>query len=609
MSNRKLWSQRNNPRLGLFIVLGLAFLPASISANELLVNSLADPGDGVCNAGTDADPGDCTLREAVATALDGDQISFDLSLNEESVVLASPLDVGGQVTIIGPKITVDGGDLPFPSTAINVTEPGSEVTLKGLTIRGRGVFTNQTAILDGVTVDVTDGSAVALTRSSPSGPPANLTINNSTIKGGRARIGAGILNNSSTVTVLNSTIVGNTAVDSGGPASGAGYYQSESYGTATGTFTNVTVSDNTATGSGGGIWVDGGTATLTNSTITNNHADSDAGGVAVNNTAPRVYLKNTIVLGNTAGSYTETNDCSGFVREKPMSLGYNLSGPSCPNDGPADIVATATDAPGPVADNGGPTFTHSLPPGNPAIDAADQTTCGSLLSDQRGAPRSVGVACDIGAFESGPPAINVDPALLDFGDLDVGTSSMMIVNVSNAGNETLTISDIALPAGPFSFASIATPVQLQFDETKDVYVTFSPTAAGPSEAAMTFTSDDPQQATAEVTLRGTGVAEETDPFATIQQILAFMEASRLDGTLSGEGPGNSAEKRFTALYNMIKAAGDLLAYDIDGACEQLLDARNRTDGEPKPPEFVQGPAATTLETSIQDLRTDMGCSG
>jgi len=64
---------------------------------------------------------------------------------------------------------------------------------------------------------------------------------------------------------------------------------------------------------------------------------------------------------------------------------------------------------GPLQDNGGPTPTHALLPGSPAIDAGG-SDCPPPATDQRGFPRPVdgnddGVAtCDIGAYELGGTA-------------------------------------------------------------------------------------------------------------------------------------------------------------------------------------------------------------
>jgi hypothetical protein len=52
---------------------------------------------------------------------------------------------------------------------------------------------------------------------------------------------------------------------------------------------------------------------------------------------------------------------------------------------------------GPLADNGGPTRTHALLLGSPAIDAASTPDCPT--TDQRGVLRPQGAACDIGSYE------------------------------------------------------------------------------------------------------------------------------------------------------------------------------------------------------------------
>lgn len=58
---------------------------------------------------------------------------------------------------------------------------------------------------------------------------------------------------------------------------------------------------------------------------------------------------------------------------------------------------------GPLADNGGPTLTHLPGLGSPAIDAIPAGTAGlcdrTLATDQRGAVRPQGTACDIGSVE------------------------------------------------------------------------------------------------------------------------------------------------------------------------------------------------------------------
>ena len=89
------------------------------------------------------------------------------------------------------------------------------------------------------------------------------------------------------------------------------------------------------------------------------------------------------------------------------SLGYNLAS----DNGGGFLTATGdqinTDPMlGPLQDNGGPTFTHALLPGSPAIDAGDPSFTPPPDFDQRGPgyPRVGNERIDIGSFEVQPPA-------------------------------------------------------------------------------------------------------------------------------------------------------------------------------------------------------------
>jgi hypothetical protein len=179
---------------------------------------------------------------------------------------------------------------------------------------------------------------------------------------------------------------------------------------------NSTISGNNALGSGGGLVVgSGSSAALFNVTITDNTANADSditgsgGGIRI--AFGTVSFQNTIIAGNlnNAGSGTIHPDCSGTFD----SLDYNLiqDTTGCTINGQTAHNLTGVDPLlGPLQDNGGPTLTHALTAGSPAIDAGDSSGCEDqngeeLITDQRGFVRPVNgnaspdVVCDIGAYE------------------------------------------------------------------------------------------------------------------------------------------------------------------------------------------------------------------
>lgn len=211
------------------------------------------------------------------------------------------------------------------------------------------------------------------------------------------------------------------------------------------------------------------------------------------------------------------------------------------------------------------------------------------------------------------PDIDVSLQSYDFGDVNVGGSSTTIITISNVGTGPLIINGIAFQAGSSSdFAITASPVLPATvtgpDGTIDVEITYSPSGVGYSSATLNITTNDSDEGVVEISLGGAGVLTEPPPEEEIAEVLDYFDDSVGNGNLVGEGPGNSAGKRLNALRNMIESAGDLIKDGLfDEACEQLADVLKKTDGLPKPPDFVSGPAATKLASMIEDLRVTLGC--
>jgi len=216
---------------------------------------------------------------------------------------------------------------------------------------------------------------------------AEITVKNSTISGNLV----GIESNFANVSIANSTISDNSGWR-GGVFAASGDLS----------IVNSTISGNSAnTGTGGGIYNYNSPLRITNSTITGNSAGS-GGGIYNDGSggASVVEISNTILNAGASGENIFNN--GGTV----TSHGYNLSSDDGGGylTGPGDQINTDPLL-GPLQNNGGPTFTHALLPGSPAIDAGDPIFIPPPSTDQRGCPfdRVFNGRIDIGSFETQPP--------------------------------------------------------------------------------------------------------------------------------------------------------------------------------------------------------------
>jgi hypothetical protein len=246
--------------------------------------------------------------------------------------------------------------------------------------------------------------------------------------GGVTGTGAGILNSQfsgqtapAVVEIVESTISNNIGIRGGGINNGAGRVD----------ITNSTISGNKAS-LGGGV-ENFGVLNISFSTITDNEACRVTGEPRMNwrgggirnfgeseGFSGQVNIGNTILAGNrddcmrldpafspdcfTTGEFNFTSFRNNLVGI--LNANCNLKD-TIFGDTRFDLVGTP-EAPldpklGPLANNGGPTNTHALVPGSPAIDLAIFGTSSPLSdcpkTDQRGTRRPQGKACDVGAFE------------------------------------------------------------------------------------------------------------------------------------------------------------------------------------------------------------------
>jgi len=357
------------------VLLAIPFPQAEVSAfvpplpNEVWV---ATTGADVPTGGTEAQPF-ATIQYGINHVAEGGTVHVAAGTYVGSIDISKSLTLEG-ANAFGTVIDAGGGF----NTVVDIgTSLGAPVTvsISGVTIQngsqdaGGGIF-----IYSGHTLSLDDCTVRNNTASSGGGirNVGTLIMNRCTVSGNSASNGGGGIYNSGEMWLTNCTISGNQLTEFGG-SNGAGI--ANIYGTME--LLNCTIAYNS----------------------TNLHGLDKAGGFYnfADDSIPDLhtaYFKNTIVANNTAGDDASNNGLS-YPDGATVSQGYNLCGDNtCSFNQPTDLINTDPLL-GPLQDNGGPTFTHALLHGSPAIDNGGDPG----ITDQRGVPRPQGPAFDIGAYE------------------------------------------------------------------------------------------------------------------------------------------------------------------------------------------------------------------
>ena len=422
--------------------------PATLSADAVVVSSCADDG------------GFDTLRHAVLVA--GSGATIDMSgLACSKITLGSAIVIGqNDLTLAGPgagKLAIDGGQAGRVFQHVGY----GTLTVNDLTVT-HGLITGDQALggciytKSDVTLNrsvVTSCTAVGQTLAAGGGVVAlgNLLARSSEISDNLASAQIGADANLSAAgggafavyqtSLIGSVVSGNAAQTATGVAFAGGAmgqalkvkYSTISENDA------ASVGDTTNLGGGGGL-VGGADTTILSSTIDNNSSDV-AGALFLLESYPlTVSIMQSTISSNTGRLGFGAISATPAMSISNSTIAFNVSGPLAniavvfndvatiessiiAGNGPADVYGPAisgshnlinTIAPGtilpmdtksedpklqPLAYNGGPTRTHALGIGSPAIGAGTNT--GNYPNDERGPTfkRVVGGTADIGAFE------------------------------------------------------------------------------------------------------------------------------------------------------------------------------------------------------------------
>jgi len=383
------------------------------------------------------------LRQALADANDGDIIGF--AVTGTIGLTSGELLVAKNITISGPgaeNLAVNGN----ANSRVFHIASGKTVTISGLTITngsGGGIY-NDHAVLTLNDCTITGNSSSvgsgAIHNDGTNMGHATLQINNSLIT---SNSGDGIYNDAIQAGTATVDITYSILSNNSGDAINNDGWSCLFCGNGT---TSVQITNSSITGNGGAIYSDTGlqncggdcpvTISITNSTISGN------GGGVHNSTQSDTVVSNSTISDNGYGIYNDNGAIAASVYNTTMSSngveiqnfnapvvvtishtifnvspgghsilndfgtvtshGYNVSSDDGAGylNGPGDQINT-NPLLGPLQNNGGPTFTHQLLPGSPAIDTGDPNFTPPPFYDQRGPgfPRVVNGRVDKGSFE------------------------------------------------------------------------------------------------------------------------------------------------------------------------------------------------------------------
>jgi hypothetical protein len=95
--------------------------------------------------------------------------------------------------------------------------------------------------------------------------------------------------------------------------------------------------------------------------------------------------------------------------------------------------------------------------------------------------------------------MSLSPSSVNFGNVNAGSNTTQTVQLSNTGNSSVTVTQVAASGAGISVGGLGAPVTLAPSQNITLSVTFAPTTAGATAGSVTVTNNDGVSAVAAVT--------------------------------------------------------------------------------------------------------------